>query len=287
MEVVEFEDPREYRALVSPLLLRSEARHNLLLGVIGTLTDRPDVYPEYRLWCVWEDRNPVAVAVRTPPHNVLLADTPRPESLEPLARSLADAEPDVPGFIGNEPTGQRFASAWESATGIRPEVTMRQGVYALSEVEHEPSVSGAARRCTPLDLELAVEWVSAFLLEADPNPILDRVAQSLRRRLNADPEVAALWVWEDAGKPVSISGYGNPTPNGIRIGPVYTPPDRRGQGYASALVAAQSRWLLRRGREFCFLYTDMANSTANSLYQRIGYRRVGDSSWYSLNSPTE
>jgi hypothetical protein len=47
MEVVEFTDPREFRAFVDPLLLRSEARHNLILGVTGTLIDRPEVYPEF------------------------------------------------------------------------------------------------------------------------------------------------------------------------------------------------------------------------------------------------
>jgi len=71
---------------------------------------------------------------------------------------------------------------------------------------------------------------------------------------------------------VSLSGFGGPTPNGIRIGPVYTPEEMRGRGYATALVAAQSAWLLEHGHQFCFLYTDMANETSNAIYRRIGYR---------------
>ena len=53
-----------------------------------------------------------------------------------------------------------------------------------------------------------------------------------------------FWLWEAAGEPVSLVGAGSRTPNGIRIGPVYTPPPRRGRGYASALTAEVSALLL-------------------------------------------
>ena len=54
-------------------------------------------------------------------------------------------------------------------------------------------------------------------------------------------------------------------------------PDERGRGFATSLVAAQSRWLLEQGRQFCFLYTDLANPTSNRIYARIGYEPVCDS----------
>jgi predicted GNAT family acetyltransferase len=64
------------------------------------------------------------------------------------------------------------------------------------------------------------------------------------------------------------------------VGPVYTPPELRGRGYATTLVAELSRWLLGRGNRFCFLYTDLANPTSNAIYARIGYRRVCDALEY-------
>jgi hypothetical protein len=82
-------------------------------------------------------------------------------------------------------------------------------------------------------------------------------------------------IWDD-GQAVSMAGFGGRTPNGIRIGPVYTPPELRGRGYASALTAALTQRLLDEGRQFCFLFTDLANPTSNSIYQRIGYRPVSD-----------
>jgi predicted GNAT family acetyltransferase len=73
-----------------------------------------------------------------------------------------------------------------------------------------------------------------------------------------------------------MAGFGGLTPNGIRIGPVYTPPDERRRGYGSALTAALTQQLLDGGRRFCFLFTDLANPTSNRIYQQIGYRAVSD-----------
>ena len=72
------------------------------------------------------------------------------------------------------------------------------------------------------------------------------------------------------------------TPRGIRISWVYTPNKFRGRGYASAAVAELSQKMLDEGRDFCFLYTDLANPTSNSIYQKIGYKPVSDSALYDL-----
>ena len=83
-------------------------------------------------------------------------------------------------------------------------------------------------------------------------------------------------IWED-GERVSLAGWGSPTPNGIRIGPVYTPPEYRRRGYGSASTAAATARNLAAGRRFCFLYTDVANPTSNKIYMDIGYEPVCDS----------
>ena len=82
-------------------------------------------------------------------------------------------------------------------------------------------------------------------------------------------------LWED-GQPVSMAICAGRTPNGQRIALVYTPPEDRGRGYAAACVAALSQSLLDGGARFCFLTADLANPTSNRLYERVGYRHVGD-----------
>jgi predicted GNAT family acetyltransferase len=121
-----------------------------------------------------------------------------------------------------------------------------------------------------------------FLVEAVPEPMrhLDQLDRTIDVRLSSGE--AGYWLWEDAGEPVSLAGFGGRTPTGIRVGPVYTPPGARRRGYATALVAALSRWLLARGHRWCFLFTDLSNPTSNRIYVDIGYERVTDSMQFAF-----
>jgi predicted GNAT family acetyltransferase len=71
--------------------------------------------------------------------------------------------------------------------------------------------------------------------------------------------------------------YASPANGGVtRISGVWTPPELRGHGYASGVVAALST-ARRAAGEQCILYSDLANPVSNAIYEAIGYRRVGDS----------
>ncbi len=78
-------------------------------------------------------------------------------------------------------------------------------------------------------------------------------------------------------------------PGGLRtagvapVGPVYTPPEHRRRGYASAGVAAVSRLALDGGADHCMLSTDLANPTSNSIYQALGYRPAFDAPEYVVS----
>jgi hypothetical protein len=68
----------------------------------------------------------------------------------------------------------------------------------------------------------------------------------------------------------------------MTVGGVYTPPELRNRGYATSCVAELSRNILQSGKEFCTLYTDLANPTSNSIYMKIGYKPVCDSVEYAF-----
>lgn len=282
MEVKQFTDPTAFRAIVDPLLMPNEARNALFFGVTGTLIDRPGVYDEFFLWCVIDDGHPVAAAAMTPPHNLLLADDAPYGALVELARFIDDSGLELPGAQGNRPSVDQFRELWSQARRLDADLEVELGVHSLTEVTHSPPVAGRPRVATLDDLDMIVGWVGAFLEEADPLSPRSNLDRAVRNRLGIDPELGGTWLWEVDGQPVALSGYGGRTPNGIRIGPVYTPPDSRRRGYATALVARQSAWLLDHGRDFCFLFTDMANPTSNSIYRKIGYEKVGDARRYGF-----
>ena len=77
-----------------------------------------------------------------------------------------------------------------------------------------------------------------------------------------------------------MTARSRPTHHGIAVNAVYTPPEQRGRGYATAAVATLSQQLLYEGYDFCCLFTDLSNPTSNRIYQRIGYRPVCDFNEY-------
>ena len=264
-------DAGAFLEAASPLLLADEARHNLIFGIAGTLRDHPSHYPEYALWLAEDGPEIVGAALRTPPHNLVLARPRGDSAIEALAAAIDD---ELPGVIAAKPEAEAFAKAWSAKSGVTSRINRAQGVFSLERVEPPRPTPGRIRNAGAGDRPLVLDWWRAFLEEAlgeSPDP--ESVAHEVDHRLGA--EDGGVVLWED-GETVSLSGFGSPTPNGIRIGPVYTPPEHRRRGYASALVAELSERMLNE-RRFCFLYTDLANPTANKIYEQIGYKRVCES----------
>jgi predicted GNAT family acetyltransferase len=272
-------EPRDFLRRAEGVLMRDEARHNLILGVGGALVDRPELYPVHELWLVEAAGAVVGAALRTPPHNLVVADPLADGAVDALAAHLSSAGVALNGVVANRPHADEFAECWTATTGASATLRVAQGVYALRTVSEVPVAAGGSRPATQADDELLVRWLREFSHEALP-PEAARDESLMRRMLQvrlSGGEDEGLWFWEAGGEPVSLAGFGGPTPNGTRIGPVYTPPDRRGHGYATSLVAEISKRQLARGRRFCFLYTDLANPTSNAIYERMGYERVCES----------
>jgi predicted GNAT family acetyltransferase len=275
MEVRRLDDPRSFLEAARSFLMRDEARHNLVFGIVDTLIRHPSVYAAWHLWVAEDGADVVGAALQTPPHNLVLA--------QPASASVADALVDaihvgglsLPGVSGVVPEAIEFADRWVARAGGSTRTRMSQGVYTLRAVHDLPLARGSMRRATETDLDLITAWLAAFADEVETGVVHD---PDQRRRLVlgrlTSGDHAGFWLWEDAGAVVSLTGFGVVTPNGARIGPVYTPPELRGHGYATSLTADVSSWLLAGGRSFCFLYTDLANPTSNAIYRRIGYEQV-------------
>jgi predicted GNAT family acetyltransferase len=212
---------------------------------------------------------------------VLSLPAPEADQRE-LARVVADdvrqAAPTFTGVMAPSALARAFADAWQTQTGRSSVLESREGIYELSEVHAPSGVPGAFRLATHDDRPLLVRWLDAFHAEALPGAPVEDTGAWVDRAFASPTRTVALW--EDGGVPVSFAGAGNPTPNGIRIGPVYTPPAHRARGYASALVAELSARQLASGHHFCFLFTDLTNPTSNHIYQTIGYHQVGDAEVY-------
>lgn len=277
MDVRRLDDVGAWLDVVTPLLLRGEARHNLLFGVADTLVRHPATYPAWHLWVAEDQGAAVGAAIQTPPYNVIVAQPLDQRAPAAIAEAIHASGIRLPGVTGAVPEVGAFAEAWSALTGCTWATQMRQGIYALRAVFDVPAARGRARVAGPDDRDLVLEWVRDFTDEAARYEAIseEQVRATVDRRLGGDGD--GFLLWEDGGKVVSVAGWGGTTPHGIRVGPVFTPRALRKHGYATSLVAELSRRLLARGKRFCFLYTDLANPTSNAIYVRIGYEQVCES----------
>ncbi len=275
MDVRHHDDAATFLDRAGDFLLGREAEHNQLGGVAAELLRRLDYYggaPPY-LATVEDGGAVVAAAVRTPPRSLLLSAPARPAALDALAADLHGRRIRLPAVVAPAPLGQRFAAIWSRLTGQPIGAILAERIYRLDRVLPPAPVPGALRRATAADRPLLLEWIGAFHAEARDVADPGETARGVDARLAS--EYGTFYLWED-GQPVSLAASGGPTPHGIRIGPVYTPPALRGRGYASACVAAVSQAMLDGGLRFCFLFADLANPTVNRIYPAIGFAPVGN-----------
>ena len=276
MELRRFDDAAIFYNPTRGFLLAHEAEHNLILGICERLVANTAHYGSApSLAAVHAEGAVVAVAVMTPPWNLVLSLSP-PQALPLIAADLHTQHPTLPGVIGMGAVGRAFAEDWRRISGQVSRLRMATRIYQLMAVRPVSGVPGVFRRATVAERDLLVTWIWGVNAET---PAAREIDDRLR---DAD---RALYVWEVDGHPVSMAGQEGPTPHGIRINSVCTPLEYRRRGYASACVAALSQHLLDSGYRFCFLSTDLSNPTSNRIYQAIGYTPVCDVDDYAFLPP--
>ncbi|MHA6784394.1 GNAT family N-acetyltransferase [Pseudonocardia saturnea] len=268
MRVTLHETVAAFDAATAPLYDADPARHTLAHTVLDRLRDHPD-------------RAEVLLTVARGGETVgaLLQEVRRPavaSALPPgFAAAAADRAPGgLPAVNGPVPEVEAFAAAYAARTGLRTEIAMRMRLFRLVTLTPPAGVAGGARVAGPDDLDLLAGWQRAFIDEAvraldppsDPRP---GVVESMER---GDGHL----LWEVEGEPVAYATARRPIGPMSRVGPVYTPPERRGHGYGSAVTAAATAWAREAGACEVVLFTDLANPVSNAIYPRIGYRPVLD-----------
>ncbi|MDB4950958.1 MAG: putative acetyltransferase [Gemmatimonadetes bacterium] len=286
MRLVRHHDAADFLRATGTHLGAAEIEHSLILGATLGLRDGPSSAPSPApyLASVWDGDALVMAALHRPPQPLVLADVRTDASgaaAALMARDLQAADQAPAHVLASVEAAAAFAAAWCRAAGCRAMVAMRQRLHALTQVEVVRCAAGAMRRAGPADEAVVGAWAWAFAQEAIGE------ASEGESRATAERRIAAgeVWLWDD-GEPRAMAATTRPTPGGIAINSVYTPPAGRGRGHATALVAALSRRMLADGRRFCVLFTDLANPTSNAIYARIGYRPVRDFTLYRF-VPTE
>ena len=284
MEVQYYENVNEYIDLVFPFLLKNEAENNLLFSILNALKLNQTTYGDSKpiLIVVKQNDEIKLVSLRTPPYNQLISYTDDLKTIDVLVEDLLQEKVDLPGILGFKEGVQRFIKKYCDNKRLLAKLTRNERGYKLLEVAKEtfgnkPLIVGEKSHQS-----LILKWAKEMILEAGLMTEAEQMNRTLSQ-IKQDIIDEKIFLLLDNNMPVSMARKAGKTPSGSLINFVYTPPHLRRKGYATECVAKLSKLLLEEeGNKFCFLYTDLANPTSNSIYQKIGYRPVIDLDQYKF-----
>jgi predicted GNAT family acetyltransferase len=274
MDVRVTRDAQSFKTCVFPFLQKDPVLHVVLLAAVqNRATGVHHDPPEPWFASVHGSSGEVSGAAMCSAHRGILLGALAEEFAAPVAAALAEAGASGNVVEGTPPSARAFVERWTSLTGQRWHEAGSVLLYRLGRLAYHPA-AGRARHGQESDVDLCTRWVEEFQAEAQQSPG-GSADGSIRHWVEGRIEAGHLWLWENRDRPVSLAAHQVPVFGAARIGPVYTPPEHRGRGYAAALTAHVSRQLLDIGSEVC-LRTDAAEPIANRLYRRLGYEPVAE-----------
>lgn len=276
VKLTTFSDPKQFLEFAEADLEKHETANGVILGIANRIAGDPSLIEnEPYFGVVKDDQTLVAAAMITPPHGVALSSeySQPTEALELIVNDLIEKGWLFEDVNGPKSVTEQFAKLWAQRVGVEHKLDMEQRLYELREVTAPQGVPGQMRTAVEEEIPLIVEWRQGFHRDAFGSELsdLDKIKTQTQKQVAA----GNWYLWEDQ-ELVSMAIKSRSTKNGVTVSAVYTPPEFRRQGYASALVAALSQKLLDDGYQFCVLFTDLANKTSNNVYMKIGYKALGD-----------
>ncbi len=267
----------QFLELTTQLRERSPIMSNVIGSVATTVAEGSRSYDEEFWWVVEDHEEPVGFAMRTVPHALFFGPS-APGAAAAIAAAVLAADPTCPNVNGPKEEVGEFLVALRALGDERQAVsTLREFAQSIEELS-VPNVEGRARIATVDDLELVIGWGHQFAIDAHVPLWSD---DSLRNSIDSK----SLYLWELDGRPVSMAGHAvpvlTPSESVARVGPVFTPHELRGRGYAAAVTAAITQHLMDLGHHV-MLHTDAANPTSNGVYARLGYHVVGELTRFDL-----
>jgi uncharacterized protein len=295
MQIRNFLTPEDFLHTCSPILERDELVNNLILGLAGDLIQRPAANRADVLMYAFAPEeihgNPLhghAHAHAGKPYlfafqsdaqrgMVIAATDQLPADRIPvIVACLRSMHPGIAGIVGPRALVKQMAELWTPNS----ELHFNQLVHETRQVIPPARMAqGHGRMATSADMDFLPDWVVAF---AKDSMTITMTREQAEKQAATRLAEGAIQIWEDGGA-VSMLMIIRPTKTGCMVGYVYTPPQHRSRGYASALVAAATQAELDRGRSFVGLFTDEANPTSNKIYQAIGYQPVTEFAHYWLH----
>ncbi len=210
----------------------------------------------HRWWVVTRDDagHVTGTGMRTAPFSPYpLFVLPMPEDAAlALAGALHERGEKVGGVNGALPAAEVCAAEVARRQGGSPAVQMHTQVHRLETVVPPRAAAGRLRAARRDEAGLALEWYAAFVRDADEQAgrepgSIHEMGETRRAWRAASASSRSGSGSTPTTVPCTSPVYNPPAFGAARVGPVYTPCEHRGRGYAANAVALLSQRILDDG----------------------------------------
>jgi len=264
------DDIDRFTATAGSWLAESPVQNNVLLTTIAAQRagNAKGTGPATYGWVT--DAGVIVGAMRWPPPLQARITAMPDAAAAALAAELAARATPLPGINGPRHTVAVFAARWQELTGRAVGSVRDLLISRLDEVRLTQWPPGRMRQAEPSEAGLLVTWVGQVFVEAGmPSPEL-----AARQQVGEQMSGGRLFVWEDDGRPVAVTGCSAPVEGVVRMTGGYTPPEHRTSWYGTALSAAVAGHFLSQGCLACITISDNSSPHGAAGLRMVGYRPV-------------
>lgn len=274
MKIIKHISIEDFLAKSEELLLAKESFHNLILGLAYALRDKKMEPSKPLFYSIERDGKIVASALRSNHDRPFIITEMSSELIDLLINDLAANRIELAAVVGEEKSATYLKDLWTSLNNLNFKINIHLGVYECFDVIFPKEIPGKLREATINDEVILKKYITGFCLDCFPDqPIVN---ENIEKLMNRHLENRSLFILENSkNEIVSMAANTRSTLNGGTVSLVYTPDELRGMGYGSATVALLSDMIMKNGKKFVSLFTDLTNPTSNSIYQKIGYKKIG------------
>ena len=170
--------------------------------------------------------------------------------------------------------------------GASFQINRDEGLYGLSLDALRPLMLAphmdVVSACN-VQKDLLLAWIKAYQMEAFGAQDDAHLALAAQGQLDRLLQTKDAWVLLQGGVPLALVGFNACLEDMVQVGPVWTPPAHRSQGFARQLLAHVLRLEIPQGVRRAVLFTD--HPAAIKAYLAVGFERIGDYRLALLEKP--
>ena len=282
MKIIQYDNLYDFLNDCEELLLNKESFYSLILGSAYGIRDQI-IEPTEPLYFTIKDKNnvTVAAALRSNVERPFAITEMIPVNIDLLIENLLDRNIILEAVVGEEATANYFKNRWIHIKKLNFKVSIHLGVYECHQVKLPKLNSENLIQATENHVDILKTYITGFSQDCFPDkPIIDENIEKLMYKHLKNKSLYLLQLTDT--QIVSMVANTRSTLNGGTISLVYTPPNLRAKGYASVSVALLTDKIIKNGKKFATLFTDLTNPTSNSIYQKIGFVKIGQNIQYDF-----